>query len=308
MKTALTAILSIMFFMAAAQTPDVSPTPKKTTDNYPRNSRQHTSPVKTSSRPANNTRNGDANSPAVRPTPNNRPTEINRSNAANTTTPNATTQGAKNQAAPAASPFVSGITAAPNAARTFDTVVTTGPAASGTVGTVIPGGNDTTFNSNTIAPTSGVGSTSGAVDRSGQSQFGQTNWGRNEHRNTVGESQWTIPPPITASFNREFPEQNQATWIRNQVDTNQYSVRYRQGANWVTSTYDASGTRINMRTDIPLVQAPAPVSGFIAKQPSTFQVASISRINLQGRPEVYELRLANGQSTYVNNDGMEVRF
>lgn len=305
MRLVITTILSFAVMAAVAQTPDVSPTPKKTTDKYPRNSRQHTSPVKTSARPANQTRNGDANSPAVRPTPNNRPTEVNRSNASNTTAPNATTQGVNNAAT---SPFVSGITAAPNAAKTYDTVVSIGPAANGTVGTVIPGGNDTTFNSNTIAPNSAVGSTSGAVDRSGQSQFGQTNWGRNEHRNTVGESQWTIPPPITASFNREFPQQYQATWIRNQVDTNQYSVRYKQGANWVTSTYDASGTRINMRTDIPLLQPPAPVSAFIAKQPSTFQVVSISRITIQGRPEVYELRLANGQSTYVNNDGMEVRF
>lgn len=308
MKAITTAIFSLAVWMVAAQTPDVSPTPKKTTDNYPRNSRQHTSPVKTSSKPANQSRNGGANNPAVRPTPTNRPTEVNRSNAATITTPKATSQGVHNQAVPAASPFVGGITAAPNAARTYDTIITTGTAANAGVGTIVPGGNDTTFNSNTIAPASGVGSASGAVDRSGQSQFGQTNWGRNEHRNTVGESQWTIPPPITASFNREFPEQNQATWIRNQVDTNQYSVRYKQGANWITSTYDASGTRINMRTDIPLVQPPAPVSAFIAKQPSTFQVVSISRINIQGRPEVYEIKLANGQSTYVNNEGMEVRF
>ncbi|WP_207492057.1 hypothetical protein [Aridibaculum aurantiacum] len=301
MKTLIIGICMAMGIWAQGQVANTHPLPKKGKDNYPQNSRQHTSPVKTSSRHSPSVR-GNPNSPSVAPTPNDRPTEINRSNASNT---NINRQGASN--AQPNSPFVQGVYAAPNAARTFDTIVTQGPAARATVGTVVPGGNDTTFNVNTITTTEGVTTTSGAVDRSGQAQFGQTNWGDGV-RNTVGESQWTIPPPITASFNREFPASNNAAWTRNQVDTNQYTVRYKAGTSWVTSTYDASGTRINMRTDIPLVQPPAPVSVFIAKQPATFQVASISRVQVQGRPEVYELRLANGKTTYVNTDGMEVRF
>lgn len=305
MKKILFGIMLIAGSTTFGQVPDVTPTPKNKSDNYPQNNRQHNNPVKTSQRPVNRTSRGDGNSPAVQPTPGNRATEVNRSNAVNSNATNTNSQNNTQQSK--ASPFVGGIQAAPNAHRSFDTLVTNGPASSTTVGTVIPGGNNTNFNANTIPPVEGVTTASGAVDRSGQAQFGQANWGRSE-RNTVGESQWTIPPPITASFNREFPAANNATWVRNQVDTNRYSVRHNAGASWVTSTYDASGTRIEMRTDIPLIQPPAAVSAFIAKQPSTFRVASISRVQVQGRPEVYELRLANGQSAYVNNEGMEVKF
>jgi hypothetical protein len=222
----------------------------------------------------------------------------------------------KSSATKEKSPFVSGIHAAPNAEKKLDTNNragtnvntnrTTTSSTSSTVGVVVPGGNDTTFNVNTIGSTNSVNTNSGAVDRSGQSQFGQTNWGRNE-RNTIGESQWTVPPPITSSFNKEFPSANSATWIRNNVDTTQYSVRYKTGATWVTSTYNGSGNRLDMRTEIPLVQAPTPVSIYLSKQPSNFKINSISRLQVQGKPDVYELRLSNGKTAYVNNDGMEVK-
>ena len=169
-----------------------------------------------------------------------------------------------------------------------------------------PEGNDTTFNVNTLN-NNGVGTNSGAVDRSGQSQFGQTNWGRNE-RNTVGESQWTIPPPITASFSREFPAQSNVAWMRSRVDTNTYDVRFKSGANWVTSVYDATGNRINMRTEVPLQQSPTPVSSYMGKQPANIKIVSINRFQMQGRPEVFELKLSNGETTYVNNDGIEIKF
>ncbi|MCW3109322.1 MAG: hypothetical protein JWQ09_3828, partial [Segetibacter sp.] len=94
------------------------------------------------------------------------------------------------------SPFVSGIHAADNASKTFDTVAANRNTANNkTTNTTIAGGNDTTFNVNTISQ-GGVTTNSGAVERSGQAHFGQTNWGNS--RSTVGESQWTIPPPITA--------------------------------------------------------------------------------------------------------------
>ena len=203
-------------------------------------------------------------------------------------------------------PFVGGVHAAGNAGRSFDSSASNSNALNRNRvgGSVIAGGNDTTFNVNTMEQNS-VNTTSGAVDRSGQAQFGQTNWGRNV-RNTVGESQWTVPPPITSSFNREFPAANSATWTRNNVDTTIYSARYKSGENWVTSRYNAAGQRMDTRFEIPLVQAPRPVSVFLARQPANFSVTSISRLQIQGRPEVYEIVTATGKTVYVNNDGMEV--
>jgi hypothetical protein len=173
-------------------------------------------------------------------------------------------------------------------------------------GTNVAGGNDTTFNVNTTNQ-NGVNTNAGAVDRSGQSQFGQTNWGRN-NRNTVGESQWTVPPPITASFNKQFPDVSGAQWTRNNGDTSIYAVRYKAGANWASSRYNAAGDRLDTRIDIPLVQAPRPVSVYLAKQADDFRITSISRLQIQGKPELYEIRTASGNTIYVNNDGMETRL
>jgi hypothetical protein len=288
-----------------AQTPSSTPA-KKRTDNYPQNSRQHTSPNKTNARVPTGSRQGSSSQPVTNP---DQRTAIPP---ASRTAPVSNVKGRSTNNAKK-SPFVGGIYAAPNAAQpAFDTVgsaMSRNPNAIKNptqAGVTIAGGNDTTFNAHSLN-TQGVGTASGAEDRSGQSQFGQTNWGRNE-RNTVGESQWTVPPPITASFNRDFPAQNAATWTRNNVDTNMYSVRYQSGATWIMSTYNATGNRVDTRTEIPLTQAPRPVNSFIQKQPSTFKVTTISKLQIQGKPDMYELRLSNGKTAYVNNDGMEVNL
>jgi hypothetical protein len=213
------------------------------------------------------------------------------------------------------SPFVSGVHAAPNASTTLskgDNNTSNNNTGVGNTGNnnnrggSIAGGNDTTFNANTINQ-GGVTTNSGAVDRSGQSQFGQTNWGRN-NRNTVGESQWTVPPPITSSFNKQFPGANSVEWQRNNVDTTQFIARYNFGGTWVSTTYNNGGEKLSTRTEIPLVQAPRPVSVYLAKQPSTFRVTTISRLQLQGRPQVYEIKTSTGKTIYINDDGMETQL
>jgi hypothetical protein len=47
---------------------------------------------------------------------------------------------------------------------------------------------------------------------------------------------------------------------------------------------------------------------FIAKQPKNFHVTSIYRVQVQGKPEIYELQTKTGKTVYVNNDGMEVSY
>jgi len=172
-------------------------------------------------------------------------------------------------------------------------------------GTLIAGGNDTTFNIHSFSD-GGVTTNLGAVDRSGQAQFGQTNWGNS--RSTVGESQWTIPPPITASFNKEFPGSNRASWTRNNVDTTIYSARTKSGLQWVTTRYNAGGRRLDKRTEYPLVQPPRPVTVYLAKQPSGFLVANVYKLQVQGRADLYEIETSSGKKIYINNDGMEVNY
>lgn len=168
----------------------------------------------------------------------------------------------------------------------------------------VPGGNDTTFNINSI----GTGSTtvSGAVDRSGQAQFGQTNWGRS--RSTVGEGQWTVPPPITASFNNDFPGDTAAYWTRNTTDTSIYSARSQSGANWIITNYNTQGVKLQQRTEFPLLQPPRPVVVFLAKQPAAFKISAIFKLEIQGKPEVFEVLTGTGKVIYLDNNGMEVAF
>jgi hypothetical protein len=230
------------------------------------------------------------------------------------TTPSATQRQATNSsntssASSAKSPFVGGIQAAPNADKALNKSAnssrTTRSSNNNTnsVGVNVAGGNDTTFNVNTVNQ-GGVTTNSGAVDRSGQSQFGQTNWGRN-NRNTVGESQWTVPPPITSSFNKQYPGANSVEWQRNNADTTQFTARYNFGGTWVTTTYNNGGEKLETRTEIPLVQAPRPVSVYLAKQPSNFTITSIYRLQLHGKPQVYEVKTSAGKTIYINDDGME---
>ncbi|WP_147205072.1 hypothetical protein [Segetibacter aerophilus] len=210
------------------------------------------------------------------------------------------------KSASSSSPFVGGVHAADNATRTFDTTINRNNSNGQRANTTIAGGNDTTFNINTTLSQGGVTTNSGAVDRSGQAQFGQTNWGNS--RSTVGESQWTIPPPITASFNKEFPASNSATWTRNNVDTTIYSAKYKSGSQWIVTNYNSSGQRLDMRTEVPLVQPPRPVSVYLAKQPANFKAATIYKLQVQGKDDLYEIETAGGKRIYINNDGVEVNY
>jgi hypothetical protein len=207
------------------------------------------------------------------------------------------------------SPFAGGLYAGDKVVSTFDSATSGYNNAfinrRNATNATVAGGNDTTFNVNSINQ-NGVTTSSGAVDRSGQSQFGQTNWGTS--RSTIGESQWTIPPPITASFSREFPAINNATWSRNNIDTSVYSARYQSGASWVTTTYSNAGQRLDTKTEIALLQPPRPVSVYLAKQPPNFQLTNIYFVQMQGKPDTYALTTRTGKTIYLNSDGMEINY
>lgn len=208
------------------------------------------------------------------------------------------------------SPFAGGVHAAVNAGEKFDSAKIVNPnsvnsnagtnAVANTNGAPV---NDTVFNNNTITG-NGLTTTSGAVDRSGQAQFGQTNWGNS--RSTIGESQWTIPPPVTASFKKEFPAAGNLTWTRSISDSSVYSAKYRSGDRWVTSNYSISGQRLDMRTEVPLTLLPQTVSNYIAKMPSDMPVITITKWQVLGKPDVYEIQTKPGKTIYVNDDGNEV--
>lgn len=205
------------------------------------------------------------------------------------------------------SPFVGGIHSSPDAGEKFDTanhnINNVSPANVAITPVAAP--NDTIFNANTVSDNS-VNTNSGAIDRSGQAQFGQTNWGNN--RSTVGESQWTIPPPITASFNKEFPAAASTTWSRNNTDTSIYSARYKQGDLWITTNYNASGQRLETRTEVLLHLLPKPVRAYISKLPTNLPVTTISKWQVLGKADVYEIKTKTGKTMYINNDGVEVNY
>jgi hypothetical protein len=202
-------------------------------------------------------------------------------------------------------PFVGGIHASPTAGEKFDSA-RLDPDLNGNPREVsvkpIAAPNDTVFNENSGSPT-GVLSNSGAEDRSGNAQFGQTNWGNS--RGTVGESQWTVPPPVTASFAKEFPTVNSVNWSRNE-DTSVYSVRYRTGESWVTSNYSSAGKKLDVRMEVPLFNVPTGVRNYISKLPNNLQVTTITRWQVVNRPDVYEINTRVGKVFHVNTDGQEV--
>lgn len=78
------------------------------------------------------------------------------------------------------SPFVSGIHAAPDAKKVYDTVPPANPNSieNNTRATIATNNvqKDTVGNVNTLIE-SGLPTNSGALDKSGQAQFGQSNWG-----------------------------------------------------------------------------------------------------------------------------------
>lgn len=219
----------------------------------------------------------------------------------------ATTPTGGNTNASGNNTFATGIHPAENAKQQFDSVtlnnpnsINNRPAPNATVA----GGNDTTVNVNSLTQ-NGIPTTSGAVDKSGQAQFGQSNWGNS--RSTVGESQWTVPPPIATSFNKDFPMISNATWARNNLDTSIYSARYQSGAAWVTTNYNAAGQRLDTRTEMPLAIIPSAVQNYLARQPAGFKAVGIYKVEMQGRQDMYEIQSSGGKTVYLNNEGNEVR-
>ncbi len=205
------------------------------------------------------------------------------------------------------SPFAGGIHPANNAAQKFDSVAPANPNSINNrpnPNATIAGVNDSAVNVNTLTE-NGIPTNSGAVDKSGQAQFGQTNWGGN--RGTVGESQWTVPPPITTSFNKDFPTISNATWVRSNLDTSIYSARYQSGAVWVTTNYNVTGQRLDTRSELSLTSAPVPVYNYLSRQPKGFKAISIYKVQMQGKPDMYEVQSSGSQTIYLNAEGMEVK-
>lgn len=204
------------------------------------------------------------------------------------------------------SPFVGGIYPKTNADKTFDT---SGANVNNTMNIVFTNttGNstDTIGNINTLNQ-GPVTTTSGTVDRSGQAQFGQTNWG--ESRRVVGESQWTVPPPVTTAFNKEFPLVTNATWARNNLDSTIYSARYRSGNYWITANYNPIGERLETITEIPYAEAPLPIRNLYSTRFNGIEIVTINRIQVMGKRDMYELKTRNGRTIYLNNEGAEVNY
>jgi hypothetical protein len=50
------------------------------------------------------------------------------------------------------------------------------------------------------------------------------------------------------------------------------------------------------------------VAVYLAKQPANFRAVNIYRLQLQGKPDVYEIVTRNGKTIYINNEGMEVNY
>lgn len=206
------------------------------------------------------------------------------------------------------SPFVSGIHASNDAAAKYATVVMVNPNSIENTQQTIQtsaNSNDTVLNANTIVR-GGIATASGAVDKSGQAQFGQTNWGSS--RSTIGEGQWTVPPPVSSAFSKEATSVNNATWSRSNTDTAIYWARYQSGAEWIISSYNSTGNTLDRRTEISLQQLPTQLNGFINAQSSPFKVSSVYRLQVPGRQDVWEVRTPFDRVIYVNMNGEEVRY
>ena len=158
---------------------------------------------------------------------------------------------------------------------------------------------------------------SGQVNALNQNQMAPPpqNWGNNKPvddkwgRNTVGESQWTPTATLSSSFSRDFPNVTGATWIRDVRDTMNYSARYKTGDYWTMSTYSATGTRIDTRTELPQNDLPRPVALYRDKQGSNnIQFKRVIKVERPSKANLYEVLLTNGRVVYVNSDGAEVSY
>ena len=207
------------------------------------------------------------------------------------------------------SPFASGMYAAPDAKKKFDSIPAPNPnnIENNTRATIAVNNvqQDSVANSNTLIE-SGLPTNSGAVDKSGQAQFGQSNWGAS--RGTVGEGQWTVPPPAMASLTHDYPNASNVSWNRNSLDSSQYAARYRAGSDWVLAFYNANGNRIDRRIEMSVEQLPQPVRGYIKNQSSNFPSSTVSKLQIQDTQQVYEVKNKDGLTIYIDENGREIRF
>ena len=63
-----------------------------------------------------------------------------------------------------------------------------------------------------------------------------------------------------------------------------------------------------MRTEVPLVSLPQAVNNYISKLPATLQISTVSRWQVLGKADVYEIQTRSGKTIYVYNDGTEVNY
>lgn len=127
-------------------------------------------------------------------------------------------------------------------------------------------------------------------------------WGRN----TLGESQWTPSPSISAGFSKDYPEVTDITWMRDARDTSNFSVRYRNGNWWSVSTYSGAGARLDTRTQLDFDDLPRPVSFFIERHFVNTHPQKVVRVERPYKIDFYELRFSAGRVVYIDGDGREI--
>jgi hypothetical protein len=47
---------------------------------------------------------------------------------------------------------------------------------------------------------------------------------------------------------------------------------------------------------------------YLSKQPAELRLSSIARLQMPGKPEVYEIKTSGGKTIYVNDDGAETKL
>lgn len=119
-------------------------------------------------------------------------------------------------------------------------------------------------------------------------------------KNNIG-----VPNKVQTAFTKDYPNAYNVNWAKNRGD---WTATYSVNGFRTTATYHANGSRRDTRTYIPVAQAPQPVVIYRERVGPSIQIGKILKIDMPGRPEVYQLQTTTGRLVYVDSKGSVITF
>ncbi len=100
------------------------------------------------------------------------------------------------------------------------------------------------------------------------------------------------PKMVTDAFKKEFPDVPKVSWSKE--DENEFEAEFKLNGKETSATYDYSGHRKELETEIEANELPTGILGFISKNHPDHKITEMAKIVNDKNEVMYEVEVSKG--------------